>query len=129
MRGAGYVALRVAPGKVNYSFVEATKLVFAGKDMRSTAEPKNLLNRLLPYTPFTQWVGQLRDGAVLRADLVAGLTVAMVLIPQSMAYAQLAGRGISKPVGQRHARVGRPRWGVHGRGAMSDLDWKEWVAC
>lgn len=29
--------------------------------------------------------------SVLRADIIAGLTVAMVLIPQSMAYAQLAG--------------------------------------
>lgn len=30
-------------------------------------------------------------GETLRADLVAGITVALVLIPQSMAYAQLAG--------------------------------------
>jgi len=30
-------------------------------------------------------------GANLRADAVAGITVALVLIPQSMAYAQLAG--------------------------------------
>ncbi|MGB5564163.1 MAG: SulP family inorganic anion transporter, partial [Sedimenticolaceae bacterium] len=29
--------------------------------------------------------------AGLRADLVAGITVALVLVPQSMAYAQLAG--------------------------------------
>ena len=29
--------------------------------------------------------------AHLRADVIAGLTVALVLIPQSMAYAQLAG--------------------------------------
>jgi len=29
--------------------------------------------------------------AKLRADAIAGLTVALVLIPQSMAYAQLAG--------------------------------------
>jgi SulP family sulfate permease len=27
----------------------------------------------------------------LRADFIAGLTVALVLVPQSMAYAQLAG--------------------------------------
>jgi MFS superfamily sulfate permease-like transporter len=31
------------------------------------------------------------DGASVRADSVAGVTVALVLIPQSMAYAQLAG--------------------------------------
>ncbi len=30
---ARYVALRVAPGKVDYSFVEATKLVYAGKEL------------------------------------------------------------------------------------------------
>ena len=33
----------------------------------------------------------MRDGAVLRSDVIAGIAVAMVLIPQSMAYAQLAG--------------------------------------
>ena len=31
------------------------------------------------------------SAAGLRADLVAGITVALVLVPQSMAYAQLAG--------------------------------------
>ncbi|MBX3666268.1 MAG: STAS domain-containing protein, partial [Burkholderiales bacterium] len=39
--------------------------------------------------PFLRWL-PLRGGT-LRADAVAGATVAMVLIPQSMAYAQLAG--------------------------------------
>ncbi len=39
--------------------------------------------------PFTSW-WPLR-GETLRADLIAGITVALVLIPQSMAYAQLAG--------------------------------------
>jgi MFS superfamily sulfate permease-like transporter len=41
--------------------------------------------------PFTSWIGELRNADTLRADLLAGLTVALVLIPQSMAYAQLAG--------------------------------------
>jgi SulP family sulfate permease len=40
--------------------------------------------------PFLAWFQRYSLG-VLRADLVAGVTVAMVLIPQSMAYAQLAG--------------------------------------
>jgi MFS superfamily sulfate permease-like transporter len=31
------------------------------------------------------------SGAALRGDLVAGITVALILVPQSMAYAQLAG--------------------------------------
>ena len=41
--------------------------------------------------PFLAWIGELRDRKILRADAIAGLTVALVLIPQSMAYAQLAG--------------------------------------
>ncbi len=40
--------------------------------------------------PFTSWFKGYKFGD-FRADLVAGLTVALVLIPQSMAYAQLAG--------------------------------------
>lgn len=43
------------------------------------------------FTPFTEWVGELKDGKTLKADAIAGLTVALVLVPQSMAYAQLAG--------------------------------------
>ncbi|MBX3650801.1 MAG: SulP family inorganic anion transporter [Burkholderiales bacterium] len=39
--------------------------------------------------PFLCWLPLRRES--LRADAVAGATVAMVLIPQSMAYAQLAG--------------------------------------
>ena len=39
--------------------------------------------------PVLRWFPITRE--TLRADLVAGITVALVLIPQSMAYAQLAG--------------------------------------
>lgn len=39
--------------------------------------------------PFLLWFPLSRK--ILRADIVAGVTVALVLIPQSMAYAQLAG--------------------------------------
>ncbi|WP_245688373.1 SulP family inorganic anion transporter [Thiohalomonas denitrificans] len=39
--------------------------------------------------PFLRWWPL--SGENLRADLIAGITVALVLIPQSMAYAQLAG--------------------------------------
>jgi len=46
-----------------------------------------LLQRLLPF--LTWFSGYSRRD--LRADLISGLTVALVLIPQSMAYAQLAG--------------------------------------
>ena len=40
--------------------------------------------------PFMNWIKDY-DTETLRSDTVAGLTVALVLIPQSMAYAQLAG--------------------------------------
>ncbi|MBT3308176.1 MAG: sulfate permease [Gammaproteobacteria bacterium] len=41
------------------------------------------------FLPFLNWFPM--DGETIRADLIAGITVALVLIPQSMAYAQLAG--------------------------------------
>jgi len=41
--------------------------------------------------PFLNWIHELKDPNILRADMIAGLTVALVLIPQSMAYATLAG--------------------------------------
>lgn len=43
------------------------------------------------FTPFKEWIGELKNPGVLKADAIAGLTVALVLVPQSMAYAQLAG--------------------------------------
>jgi len=46
-------------------------------------------SRLTRFLPFMSW-WPLR-GQSVRADLIAGITVALVLIPQSMAYAQLAG--------------------------------------
>jgi len=49
---------------------------------------QRLLQRILP---FRAWIGELKDPNVLRADLIAGISVALVLVPQSMAYAQLAG--------------------------------------
>lgn len=41
------------------------------------------------FLPFLRWLPY--GGVTLRADFMAGLTVALVLVPQSMAYAQLAG--------------------------------------
>ena len=47
----------------------------------------------MPYLnmlfPFLRWFPMTRE--TLRADFIAGITVALVLVPQSMAYAQLAG--------------------------------------
>ncbi|GGI84726.1 SulP family inorganic anion transporter [Legionella impletisoli] len=41
--------------------------------------------------PFLEWLPELKYWANLKADILAGLTVVMLLIPQSMAYAHLAG--------------------------------------
>ncbi len=41
------------------------------------------------WLPFLRWFPM--SGATLRTDVVAGITVALVLVPQSMAYALLAG--------------------------------------
>ena len=43
------------------------------------------------FLPFMSWIGELKKPGVMRADIIAGITVALVLVPQSMAYAQLAG--------------------------------------
>ncbi len=42
------------------------------------------------FIPFLSWVGELKNPSVLKADVLSGITVALVLIPQAMAYAQLA---------------------------------------
>lgn len=50
---------------------------------------KNKKSILTYFFPFLRWFPM--TIGTLRADLIAGTTVALVLIPQSMAYAQLAG--------------------------------------
>ncbi|MGB5603503.1 MAG: SulP family inorganic anion transporter, partial [Gammaproteobacteria bacterium] len=45
-----------------------------------------MLKKLLP---FLRWFPLKADD--LRADLIAGISIAMILVPQSMAYANLAG--------------------------------------
>lgn len=55
--------------------------------MISNIRKFNAISRLLP---FAGWIGTTRSDTI-KADAMAGLTVALVLIPQSMAYAQLAG--------------------------------------
>ncbi len=49
------------------------------------------MKRLAKFLPFLSWINELKNPDILRADVIAGLTVALVLVPQSMAYAQLAG--------------------------------------
>ena len=43
------------------------------------------------FIPFLDWIFELKKPEILKADIIAGITVALILIPQSMAYAQLAG--------------------------------------
>jgi sulfate permease, SulP family len=59
--------------------------------MASVISPALIGTRLRRLLPFLNWVGEIKNSRVLRADLIAGITVALVLVPQSMAYAQLAG--------------------------------------
>ena len=47
------------------------------------------MHTLLRFLPFLRWLPL--KGDTVKADFMAGITVALVLIPQSMAYAQLAG--------------------------------------
>ena len=54
--------------------------------------PQQLKEALfLRFVPFLTWLPELRKAKTLQADILAGITVALVLVPQSMAYAQLAG--------------------------------------
>jgi sulfate permease, SulP family len=52
-------------------------------------EPSSMKDTLKRVFPFLAWFPM--SGAGLRADVIAGLSVAMILVPQSMAYATLAG--------------------------------------
>ena len=52
---------------------------------------KDRLGQILNPLALPEWLPELGNKATLKADFIAGLTVALVLIPQSMAYAQLAG--------------------------------------
>ena len=47
------------------------------------------MTSLQTLLPFLRWFPMNRE--TLRADMISGVTVALVLVPQSMAYAQLAG--------------------------------------
>jgi SulP family sulfate permease len=66
----------------------------AGAD-RSVAAWKSSFSFMIPHAilrrffPFLRWLPY--SAGSFRADFLAGLTVALVLVPQSMAYAQLAG--------------------------------------
>ena len=46
---------------------------------------KESLEKILNPLTLPDWLPELKDKTVLRADFIAGLTVALILIPQSMA--------------------------------------------
>lgn len=50
---------------------------------------QNLVQRLSPWFPFLLWPRP--DGALLRNEALAGITVGLMLVPQGIAYASLAG--------------------------------------
>ena len=48
---------------------------------------------IIKLFPFLLWIKDLSKPKTIKADIVAGVTVGFVIVPQSMAYAQLAGLG------------------------------------
>ncbi len=50
---------------------------------------QNLVQRLGPWLPFLLW--ERPDGPLLRNEALAGVTVGLMLVPQGIAYASLAG--------------------------------------
>jgi len=56
----------------------------------SKSESDSPIHRLLGYLPILQWLPQYQL-SWLRADIIAGLTVWAVMVPEAMAYAGIAG--------------------------------------
>lgn len=54
-----------------------------------TPSPRQLLDYLISLFPFLNWIGRY-NLQWLMGDLVAGITVGAVVVPQGMSYAQLA---------------------------------------
>lgn len=49
------------------------------------------INNRLPRFPISRWLPELREPGTVRADALAGLTGAIVVLPQGVAFATLAG--------------------------------------
>ena len=60
-------------------------------DNSGSALPQGTRGQLARYFPFLVWWPLLRDRALLRTDILAGLTGAIVVLPQGVAFATLAG--------------------------------------
>ena len=51
---------------------------------------KSIVQSLLSYVPIIQWLPKY-DSTFFKWDLIAGVTLASFVLPESMAYATLAG--------------------------------------
>ena len=74
---------------------EDGRLIVGDSNQRAAGEPSRLPRRrnaglLAQYLPILEW-GRTYNGSVLANDLVAAIIVTIMLIPQSLAYALLAG--------------------------------------
>lgn len=49
------------------------------------------MNILHTIFPFLTWIWELKNKKTVKKDIIAGISVAFILVPQSMAYASLAG--------------------------------------
>jgi SulP family sulfate permease len=58
--------------------------------MTNETSSTNLKNLLLRYLPILRWLPEYKP-SWLRYDLISGLTIWAVLVPQAMAYAGIAG--------------------------------------
>ena len=63
----------------------------ASNNVPLSSRPRAKIPLLYVLPPSLEWLPELKDRQVLQADIIAGGTVALVLIPRSMAYANLAG--------------------------------------
>ncbi len=61
---------------------------------------RTLKTRAPPAFPFLRWFPL--SAEKLRADMVAGITVALILVPQSMTSAQLAGLPVVYGLGEEN---------------------------
>jgi len=74
----------------SFFYIKIRQLLPYNDRSRKKSRSQKSLNTLKSFFPFTNWIGEYsKDKAI--GDVTAGLTVALTVIPQSLAYANLAG--------------------------------------
>ncbi|VDM48095.1 unnamed protein product [Toxocara canis] len=68
---------------------EASKLITCEK-VKTLLKPRNLLSSFLSFLPILQWLPKYQLKKDLSGDIIGGLTVGIMHVPQGMAYASLA---------------------------------------